>query len=448
MVGKSLDMKVIEVIPDRNRLIFSALEAQSERHKKRIAALEKGQIIDGRVASVVDFGVFVDLDGVDGLVHISQLAWKKVKHPSELVNVGDDIQVKITDIDAERERISLSRKALLPSPWESIDEVYHVGDYIEVVITRVVDFGAFARLEEGIEGLIHSSQVGYSSAQNIKEAVKSGDRVLVKVLEVNPERRRMALSMRQVSMEKQISWAMDNLPEAPKPAPASQDEVPASAAEETSPDKTEQALTANELPTDSDAPAAEPVQVEDTAESAQAEVVEETAQAETVDEPTKAEAADEPVQTQTVDEPTKAEAADEPAQAQAVEEPTKAEAAEESAQAQAVEEPAQVEAVEESAQAQTVDEPAKVETVDKPAQAKAVEEPAKVETVDKPAQAKAVEEPAKIETAVEESAQTEAIAEVTQAEAVAEPAQAEVAADTAQDKPSESGKPVEEQAAI
>ena len=215
MVGKTLDMKAIEVIPERNRLIFSALEVQSEKRKKRLAELKKGQTIEGKVASVVDFGIFVDLDGVDGLVHISQLAWKKVKHPSELVKVGDPIQVKIIDIDPDKERISLSRKALLPSPWESIGEIYQVGDYLEVTITRVVDFGAFARLNEGIEGLIHSSQVGYAATHSAKDAVKPGDRVLVKVLEINPERRRMALSMRQVPMEKQIAWAMDNLPDPP-----------------------------------------------------------------------------------------------------------------------------------------------------------------------------------------------------------------------------------------
>lgn len=215
MVGKTLEMKAIEVIPERNRLIFSALEVQLEKRKKRLSELKKGQTIEGKVASVVDFGAFVDLDGVDGLVHISQLAWKKVKHPSELVKIGDPIQVKIIDIDLDKERISLSRKALLPSPWESIGEIYQVGSYLEVKITRVVDFGAFARLNEGIEGLIHSSQVGYAATQSVKDAVKPGDRVLVKVLEINPERRRMALSMRQVPMEKQIAWAMDNLPTPP-----------------------------------------------------------------------------------------------------------------------------------------------------------------------------------------------------------------------------------------
>ena len=228
LVGSSREMKVIEVVPSRNRLIFSALEAHNERRKKRLESLEKGQIIEGRVASVVDFGVFVDLDGVDGLVHISQLDWKKIKHPSELFRVGDSIQVKVTDVDIERERVSLSRKSLLPSPWEQIGETYQSGDYIEVTITRVVDFGAFARLSEGIEGLIHSSQIGYSATQNPKDAVKTGDVVLVKVLDVNPERRRMALSMRQVPLEKQISWAMENMPETPKDAPAVQQAEPQS----------------------------------------------------------------------------------------------------------------------------------------------------------------------------------------------------------------------------
>ncbi len=212
MVGKIFDMKVIEVIPERNRLIFSALEVLSEKRKKRLEALKKGQIIEGKVANVVNFGVFVDLGDVDGLVHISQLDWKKIKHPSELLKVGDPIQVKILDVNVEQERISLSRKAVLPSPWTTIQDVYHVGDYTEATITRVVSFGAFARLDEGIEGLIHSSQVGYTASQSLQEAVKPGDRVLVKVLEVNTERRRIALSMRQVPMEKQITWAMENLP--------------------------------------------------------------------------------------------------------------------------------------------------------------------------------------------------------------------------------------------
>jgi len=211
MVGKNKELKVIEVSPDRNRLIFSALEAQAERRKKRLEALQKGQVLTGKVASLVDFGAFVNLDGIDGLVHISQLDWKKVKHPSELLKIDDEIQVKVLEIDMDQQRVSLSRKSVLPSPWENIGEVYKPGDYVEVVITRIVEFGSFARLPEGVEGLIHASQIGYSAVQNPKDAVKTGDRVLVKVLEIHPERRRMALSMRQVPLEKQMAWSMDSL---------------------------------------------------------------------------------------------------------------------------------------------------------------------------------------------------------------------------------------------
>ncbi len=211
MVGKNKELKVIEVSPDRNRLIFSALEAQAERRKKRLEALQKGQVLTGKVASLVDFGAFVNLDGIDGLVHISQLDWKKVKHPSELLKIGDEIKVKVLEIDMDQQRVSLSRKSVLPSPWENIGEVYKPGDYVEVVITRNVEFGSFARLPEGVEGLIHASQIGYSAVQNPKDAVKTGDRVLVKVLEIHPERRRMALSMRQVPLEKQMAWSMDSL---------------------------------------------------------------------------------------------------------------------------------------------------------------------------------------------------------------------------------------------
>lgn len=211
LVGSSKEMKVIEVSPDNNRLILSALEARSEKRKKLLETLQKGQVLQGKVSSLVDFGAFVDLGGVDGLVHISQLGWKKVKHPSEILHVGDEIQVKVLEINMDQQRVSLSHKAVLPSPWESISEVYKPGEYVEVSITRIVDFGAFARLPEGVEGLIHASQIGYSAVQNPKDAVKSGDRVLVKILEIHPERRRMALSMRQVPLEKQMAWAMDSM---------------------------------------------------------------------------------------------------------------------------------------------------------------------------------------------------------------------------------------------
>jgi small subunit ribosomal protein S1 len=209
LVGTQMNMKIIEVARQRNRLIFSAAAALEEQRKERLKELEKGQIITGRVVSIVDFGAFVDLGGVDGLIHISQLDWKKVKHPSEVVSVGDEVQVKVINVDVERERISLSRKALLPSPWETIAETLHAGDYVEGRVTRIVDFGAFIELPAGVEGLVHISQMGYSSSQDPKNSVKPGETVLLRVLEVHPDRKRVALSMRQVPLEKQIAWAME-----------------------------------------------------------------------------------------------------------------------------------------------------------------------------------------------------------------------------------------------
>jgi len=130
-----------------------------------------------------------------------------------VVKVGDEFEVKVIDIDPERQRISLSRKALLPGPWQTIGEEIKAGDYIEGIVTRLVEFGAFVKLPVGVEGLVHTSQIGYSSTQNPQGVIKPGDKVLLKVLEVNPERKRVALSMRQVPLERQIAWAMENVGE-------------------------------------------------------------------------------------------------------------------------------------------------------------------------------------------------------------------------------------------
>jgi small subunit ribosomal protein S1 len=211
LVGKTIPVKITEVDRSRNRLILSAEAAQKEILQKRFEEIKKGQVVTGKVVKILDFGAFVDLGSVDGLVHITQLAWKKPNHPSEVVKLGEEIEVKIIDIDVERQRISLSRKAILPGPWQTLGDELKAGDYIEGVVTRLVDFGAFVKLPMGIEGLIHTSQIGYSSAQNPQGAIKPGDKVLLKVLEVNPERKRVALSMRQVPMERQIAWAMGNL---------------------------------------------------------------------------------------------------------------------------------------------------------------------------------------------------------------------------------------------
>lgn len=210
LVGKQVSVKITEVDRTRNRLILSAEAAQKEKLTERLSELKKGQVLTGKVVKILDFGVFVDLGGVDGLVHLSQLSWKKAR-PADLVQIGDEIEVKVLDVDIERKRISLSRKALLPGPWQTIGDELKAGDFIEGIVTRQVDFGAFVKLPMGVEGLIHTSQIGYSSSANPQGVIKPGDRVLLKVLDVNPERKRVALSMRQVPLERQIAWAMDNI---------------------------------------------------------------------------------------------------------------------------------------------------------------------------------------------------------------------------------------------
>jgi small subunit ribosomal protein S1 len=210
MVGTELPVKVIEVNRKRRRLIFSARAAQEERREQRLKELEVGQIIHGPVVNIVKFGVFVDLDGVDGLVHISKLDWQRVNHPSDLFKVGDEIEVKVIDVDVERERVSLDRKSLQPSPWDNFEQNHSPGETLEGRVTNVLDFGAFVELEEGVEGLVHVSEIGYSSTGRPQDVVRPGDRVLVRILDIDTDRERISLSMRQVPLERQIAWSLEH----------------------------------------------------------------------------------------------------------------------------------------------------------------------------------------------------------------------------------------------
>lgn len=205
MRGTNIKVKVLEVDSKNERLIFSALAAQRELQQKRLQSLEVGAVITGQVVNVVDFGLFVDLGGIDGLLHISELAWQHVDHPSQAAGVGDDIEVQVLDMDLARNRISLSRKALLPNPWDEIETKYAPGSLIEVEITNRVDFGAFARLPEGIQGLIHKSELGYNHPGDADADVEPGSKVCVKILRMDPEQERISLSMQQVPLEKQLA---------------------------------------------------------------------------------------------------------------------------------------------------------------------------------------------------------------------------------------------------
>jgi len=210
MIGTQIPVKIIEVNRKRRRLIFSARAAQEERRKQRLEELEEGQIIHGPVVNIVKFGIFVDLDGVDGLVHISKLDWQHIDHPSNLFKVGDEIDVKVIDVDVERERVSLDRKSLLPSPWDTFEQNHQPGETIEGKVTNVLDFGAFVEVAEGVEGLVHVSEIGYSSSGNPRDVVKKGETVLVRILDIDTERERISLSMRQVPLERQIAWSLEN----------------------------------------------------------------------------------------------------------------------------------------------------------------------------------------------------------------------------------------------
>lgn len=209
LVGSQVAMKIIEVDRQRGQLVFSAISGQEERRQQRLAELETGQVAYGQVVKIMDFGVFVDLKGIDGLVHVSQLAWHRVEHPSDLVALGEEMEVQILDVNKENERVTLSRKALLPNPWDELQEKYRPGDHLEGRVTKVVDFGAFVELPEGVEGLVHISQLGYTDGQDPRRSVHPGDTILARVLNIDPQKERIALSMRQVPMEAQVAWALE-----------------------------------------------------------------------------------------------------------------------------------------------------------------------------------------------------------------------------------------------
>lgn len=209
LIGKRLPVKLIEVNQKERRLVFSARVAQKDLRLKRLNEIEVGKVFKSRVVNVVDFGVFVDLEGVDGLVHKSEIDWDRLNHPSKLFNVGDEIEVKVVGVDIEKQRVSLSRKAILPNPWLKLADKYNVGDLVQGIIVSVLDFGAFVELEEGLQGLVHVSELGYANMENKTGVVQKGDQVLVRIMGIDPGRERVSLSMRRVPVSEQMDWMMN-----------------------------------------------------------------------------------------------------------------------------------------------------------------------------------------------------------------------------------------------
>ena len=204
-VGKPMKLKVLEVDKQRKRIVASQkqvlLAEQAEAKRAKWAELVVGSKVKGVVRRITDFGAFVDIGGIDGLVHVTDVAWGRVKHPSDVLSIGQEIEVLILNVDAEKERVSLGYKQLQPKPWTYADQKYPVGSIVEGKVVRIVPFGAFVALESTIDGLIHISQVGVRRIAKVEDELKVGDIVRCKVLEVNPEAKRISLSRREALLE-------------------------------------------------------------------------------------------------------------------------------------------------------------------------------------------------------------------------------------------------------
>src|SRR6266567_5385843 len=202
-VGQELECKIIELDRNRNNVVLSRRafleESQSEGRKTFLESLHKGERRKGTVSSIVNFGAFVDIGGgVDGLVHVSELSWKHVDHPSEVVSVGQEVEVEILDVDLDRERVSLSLKATQEDPWREFERKHQTGEIIDGQVTKLVPFGAFVRVGEGIEGLVHISELANEHVESPDQVVTVGDQVRVKVVDVDVPRRRISLSIKRV----------------------------------------------------------------------------------------------------------------------------------------------------------------------------------------------------------------------------------------------------------
>jgi small subunit ribosomal protein S1 len=220
-MGQQLECKVIELNRSRNNVVLSRRavleEERKEVRQQILGRLQPGQVVEGKISNIVDFGAFVDLDGIDGLIHISELSWSHVNHPSEVLSIGDTVRVKVLD----RQRISLGLKQTQEDPWQRVLDSYSSGDILEGKVTKVVAFGAFVEIVPGVEGLVHISELADHHVENPSEVVNPGDEVRVKILEIDEERRRISLSIKRVNGQ-----GLPPLRDAQAPEPAQQADAP------------------------------------------------------------------------------------------------------------------------------------------------------------------------------------------------------------------------------
>jgi small subunit ribosomal protein S1 len=231
-LGQTLECKVIELNRSRNNVVLSRRavleEERKEVREQILGRLEPGQVVEGKISNIVDFGAFVDLDGIDGLIHISELSWSHVNHPSEVVSIGDTVRIKVLDIDRDRQRISLGLKQTQEDPWQRVISTHRPGDVLEGTVTKVVAFGAFVEILPGVEGLVHISELADHHVESPSEVVEPNSTLNVKILEIDEERRRLSLSIKRVEgqnmpmgdLGEQLQAAGSEGPSTEEPQPA------------------------------------------------------------------------------------------------------------------------------------------------------------------------------------------------------------------------------------
>lgn len=293
--GEQIGVKIIEVDRQRHRLVMSQREAAKEWEEKKrgelMETLKPGDVRTGRISGMRDFGAFVDLGGADGLVHISELSWHRIDHPREVVKLGDEVEVYVLGVDQESGRISLSRKKLLPNPWDTVAQRYAQNQLVEGKVTRILDYGAFAEIEPGVEGLLHVSQLSRNPVEDPRAVVKEGEVHLLRIVSIDQKRQRIGLSLKAVTPTEQIEWmAQKELAEAMRreeeeaaatARAARQTEQPMAATAETEPEsgaEVPEAALAEEAPAMTPAAVAESP-VDEEVEASVAEVAEAVAPA-------------------------------------------------------------------------------------------------------------------------------------------------------------------------
>ncbi|ETC78034.1 30S ribosomal protein S1 [Lactiplantibacillus plantarum 2165] len=207
--GQELELKIIEIEPSENRLILShraVVEKQREAQREEaLKTLQAGDVVEGKVARLTNFGAFVDLGGIDGLVHVSEISYERVEKPADVLKVGQEVTVKILSVDADRERVSLSIKATLPEPWDGIEEKAPQGAVLDGKVKRLTSFGAFVEVFPGVEGLVHISQISHQHIATPNDVLKVGQEIKVKVLDVRPDEKRLALSIKALEEKPQTA---------------------------------------------------------------------------------------------------------------------------------------------------------------------------------------------------------------------------------------------------